>query len=1050
MSSSSSELKSILYKAGAGAGKTTRLTETFLNFAVKFKSENGRFPHIVVTTFTKKATQELRERLILLAQKKQDNDLIEYLQVKSMVHISTIHGVLSLLLKKYGHEIGLSTDFNFVSELEEKKQIKKIIKDLVINNEDFGNLLEENSFKDLIRDIQRYFRFYFTELNFKRADIAYLKKQNIEDLNRLKSELDEIANQILESSSNEAWQAYAEACLNLKWLQPNEEITDFSSRLDHFKEQFSKLKSTEKNPAVSAEIKKARSDWNKKTKDFAKKYWHLTDDFLNIHEQQSQLFESLATQTSEKLLQHKIDQAELTMSDLELFSAILLQKSPTAFDYFSREWNFWMVDEYQDTSPLQVRLLKAMIGSSPQFIVGDPQQSIYLFRGARSEVFEEKKQNFIRDNMTVAELMTNYRSQAPVLNFINTFFTRLSTQFAKMEIGHNQPPVQSLPAIQIFKIPQREQVEDKKSELSDSDSADEPSDQGDESESILNIETQDHMKTVVAEIQLLINSGVDPQSICVLARDNKTLDQLAYFALQYRLPIQQHSGGGFFDRLEVKDALAILQFLINPHDNLNLLTLFRSPWLSIPDSVIHLHLLPGVASNWQHLSKNMSDHQVINYLIVKQGLLNSRGIVQVFQDILFERGLFEFAHRLDSSGRREANLWKIVSMVSEIEKTSGDFFELQDSIEQAVDPDSQSQDSDATPVIEPKKISLMTIHASKGLQFDYIFMPMLQKNPRAVRFDGLTYHEDQGTWSLPVRHPESSMTTYSIDAHQHKVRLAEREEQESERLLYVALTRAIKGIRLFWHSTYKGKKNWAHLFPLPVDIGTHQLGEVSYEVKQQVGKPEVYQDDLIEEKVVRSVWQEKQKIDARLNISEILQIKNVDEVPLEIKIKSIYKASFGVEAHRLFESLKYQDVEQLIKNIKDENLIKAIRYLTTVNEVPFMQMIKNGFVEWGFVIQRSENKIQGQIDLWYSDDQTDYIVDYKTGKKEYVQKAMRQLEFYACCLNKMKKLKNRKLKLIVIYPLQEEIVIKEIENDHRQLSLDHFFKSGLVDFAGSN
>ena len=119
-------------------------------------------------------------------------------------------------------------------------------------------------------------------------------------------------------------------------------------------------------------------------------------------------------------------------------------------------------------------------------------------------------------------------------------------------------------------------------------------------------------------------------------------------------------------------------------------------------------------------------------------------------------------------------------------------------------------------------------------------------------------------------------------------------------------------------------------------------------------------------------------------------------------------------------------------------------------DVPMMDLIRHGHVEWGFVIQREKNKIQGQIDLWYSSGDFDYIIDYKTGRKEYTDRALKQLEFYACCLNEMKKLKNKKLKLVVIYPLIEEMVIKEIENDQLQLSLDHFFRSGLEDFAGSN
>ena len=81
----------------------------------------------------------------------------------------------------------------------------------------------------------------------------------------------------------------------------------------------------------------------------------------------------------------------LTISDLENYSLRLIQSFPDAAHEFSQTWDFFMIDEYQDTSPLQVEILNRIVGEKPCFIVGDPQQSIYLFRGARSEVFDAKE-----------------------------------------------------------------------------------------------------------------------------------------------------------------------------------------------------------------------------------------------------------------------------------------------------------------------------------------------------------------------------------------------------------------------------------------------------------------------------------------------------------------------------------------------------------------------------------------------------------------------------------------------------------------------------------
>lgn len=100
MSSPTFELNNIIVRAGAGAGKTTRLTQTVLDVAQGFKKKHARWPRVVVTTFTRKATQELRERLVTVTCRDQSQELLQYVSSPSQVFISTIHGVLNLFLKQ--------------------------------------------------------------------------------------------------------------------------------------------------------------------------------------------------------------------------------------------------------------------------------------------------------------------------------------------------------------------------------------------------------------------------------------------------------------------------------------------------------------------------------------------------------------------------------------------------------------------------------------------------------------------------------------------------------------------------------------------------------------------------------------------------------------------------------------------------------------------------------------------------------------------------------------------------------------------------------------
>ena len=132
MSSSAPELKfnypNLFIRAGAGAGKTTRLISTFIDFLQKFKLHNNKFPKVVLTTFTRKSTQEIKERLLVKALELNDQDLFAYINKKSFVHISTIHGVLGLFLNQYQDDVGLSSDFKVLDKEQIRKQNFKELK----------------------------------------------------------------------------------------------------------------------------------------------------------------------------------------------------------------------------------------------------------------------------------------------------------------------------------------------------------------------------------------------------------------------------------------------------------------------------------------------------------------------------------------------------------------------------------------------------------------------------------------------------------------------------------------------------------------------------------------------------------------------------------------------------------------------------------------------------------------------------------------------------------------------------------------------------------
>ncbi len=1005
MPGAASELRDIILRAGAGAGKTTTLTHLFLNHASDFKQQNQRFPRIVVTTFTRKATQELKERLLLLALEQQRADLFHYITNKSQVQISTIHGVLSLFLGRYGNKIGLSSDFKLLSGPQEILVRRKILRRLILSEPEYESLLESYSFRQLEGALQKHYENSFLYKNFR-----YIRKEEFaRDLQRHLMELEalrkECSQQILAETQQASWVKYAEGLQRFSLRVEAEKAPDAILAIKNFfADNPRKPSLSAKNPAVSDDTGDMLASLVGALKDLLDSPEYLPA-YWEEHEKKNEIFHKLAGNFTKDLFETKMTSGSITMGDLELLSLKLVNESPEACQSFASEWDYWMIDEYQDTSPVQVTLLKAMVGDRKSFVVGDPQQSIYLFRGARSEVFQDKVLSVHESGGEAQEKLVNYRSIPRLLHFINYYFLNSSDQFAAMEpapgkeLGDVRNPVAQLRLIEKAEV------------LSG-----------------LSEETQ----AALERIQELMSSGVDAEKICVLSRTRSALESLAKAADAYGVPVQIHVAGGYFARREVKDALAFLKFLVNPHDNVNFLACLRSPWLPIKDQDILSYCHSKAFSFWSQALKLVSDSETrhpVNvmkkYLQMSQGL----GFSFVLRRMLVELGLLDFAQKLDPTGRREANLWKLISNLFEQERSPGfNFLDFVAGLQESPDLESGGEDSDATPVIAPKRVNLMTIHASKGLQFEQVILLGMTSKPRLSQSELFSVDEETGQWSLSLMNEEERKAQPSRLAIRVKEKFNQRELQEHLRVLYVALTRAKDGLTMTWAG--KAEKNsWAATCPLQLTTGTHQEKDFAYSILEGPFEPQVLVHEGLQEQQDPGPWQNEilesthqTMAVTKLIASEMESAAKAQAIPASVLQKALGKAYRGTEAHRIFESLKYTDAETVMETLDDEGLKEAVRFIATTKEVPLLDVIRQGYVEWGFSFQHQDFWIQGQIDLWGKVGVDIWIVDYKTGSSDYAATAFDQLRAYTWALHRMGFVqKDSQVHLAVVYPFEKKI-----------------------------
>lgn len=1005
MSSAAPELKNIILRAGAGAGKTTTLVATFLNFARDFKNRHGKFPRMVVTTFTRKATQELKERLLKETLDQKQDDLFHFVSSKSSVQISTIHGVLSLFLGRYGSTIGLTPDYKILSAGEVRKTARKIMRKYILDNPKLQELLEEYEFSALEKALLHYAEqsLVFPSMEFISAEELEAQSQRLiqESGKKLKS----ICRLIEEETTNAKWTEYAQALGGLSWNIEDGNYEGLFDRIGNFFELNRKPQFLKKTPPFSESLNDDFENIRDQVKDLIDEP-RYRPEFWRKHQENCELFNELAQNFSRDFIKSKLEEGRLSMGDLESLSYKIIQEHPDAAQKFSLEWDYWMIDEYQDTSPTQVELLRALVGEKPFFVVGDPQQSIYLFRGARSEVFQEKVNEVQAQDGDVKIKLVNYRSDPEVLDFFNHYFTKLGPQFAAMtpNPGKERATV-SKPVVQVIVT-----------ETTDEEEADQ------------------EILSTVARIQELLAEGLSPEKICILSRTHKTLEDIAKVAQSYGVPLQLHSGSGFYERREVLDALSILKFLVNPHDNYNFIALLRSPWFYLSDSEIISFCHSSRHSYWKEAQKNLealAESHPLKVLKMLHGLSESMGLSWTLKKALVELGFFDYSARIDSTGRREANLWKVVSLLSQEERRPGfNFLDFLDANLEELSVDEGNEDADATPVIEPKRVNFMTVHASKGLQFDHVILPGMGQDPRASISPFFSVHEKTGQWTLKIRNEETQGMISSQLADEIVEELRRREAEEFNRVLYVALTRAKTGVTLLWDQKI-GKRSWASQTPLNIEEGLHEEKDFSYVVRRDNLKPITLSAEALQEKEIRPAWEapEAKERLKQISVTDMVapsaMVAQMTSPSVSQLLAGLGRAQQGTNAHRLFESLKYSSYESLLE-IADEDFKKPLKFVRETQEIPLLQIIQQGHVEWGFALRKQDTLMQGQIDLWGIVEGTAWVVDYKTGSQKYSDVAFAQLDVYAGALKDMGYLEgSTEVKLAVVYPLDEVVKIKK-------------------------
>ena len=377
-----------------------------------------------------------------------------------------------------------------------------------------------------------------------------------------------------------------------------------------------------------------------------------------------------------------LDFDDLLVKTLELF-----KHSPNILRRYQERFRYIHIDEFQDTNLVQYKIAKCLAGYHKNiFVVGDEDQCIYGWRGANIENIINFRQDF--DNVKCYKLERNYRSTKNILNIANKLIKNNTSRIEKVLWTDNE-----------------------------------------EGELPVYFSAYDETKEaeyVAGSIYNLINRGVQPNQIAVLFRLSAISRLIEEKLLSYNLPYVVSGIFKFFERAEIKNVLAYLRLTVNPKDNESLKRIINFPKRGIGNVSIEKIESLAKSNGVSMLDVVLGDYDLPKAL--KEKLESLKYVYTHLPDS--KEGMYNFCEKLvknaeiygvynkqdDEDNDRLLNISQLMQSIKSFENQNPNS-ELSDYLESITLQNSIEETDDAN-----NSVSVSTIHASKGLEFDYVYI----------------------------------------------------------------------------------------------------------------------------------------------------------------------------------------------------------------------------------------------------------------------------------------------------------------------------------------
>ena len=816
--------------AGAGSGKTYVLMKRFVQILRADLSVNPT--NIVAITFTRKAADEIKGRVRqavseCVEQAQTDLERLrwqEHLQKVESAPISTIHSLCSRILRDNPVETQLDPEFTILEDFEAQDFFKETLQQYLRKN------IKENA--ALRRLVQTYgvnsFVNQVTALGDKLSELV--REDNLaEPYLKAKEELPALQQKLFA-----AVREVIEACeaLGAK-TKGRQTLTEAAGLLDEMQKQLlapepdcSLLDASGvvkvSGKALAAELtnlKNLRQELNHVL--LNAKGCDLVQDWLAVLQE---FYACLSARKQENNV--------LFNDDLDLLAIEHLQKNEALRQKYQERYKYIMVDEFQDTNERQRQLIYLLCGNKLDgknnlFIVGDVKQSIYRFRHADVSVFNKVKEDIAQNAGQNLGMKTNFRSTQSIVESCNTAFCQLM-DLPKEEIclEHHEGANTGGAKVCLMQVPYKS----KDDELGAKED-----------------KWQKEAEAIAAYLQQELPK-VEPQlrpgaSKAILLRAMTHCEILRQTLQGYGINCVVVKGKGFYEQQEVLDILNLLAALHNRYASLELAGALRSNYFGLDDATLTQlfwqtendkplwDVLQAVGSGELQLKLPPEQQALAMQAAERLRSLRQAAALMALPELfaqLWDELKPEFVLSQQENGPSKlANVKKLRRLAQQYCQTKQ--ASLAEWLQNVKDLRASSSKEPAATVQADDALQIMTIHNSKGLEFDLVILPQLDKSVKGdtASIKYLPGKEgEQGLLGIKV--PDKEMQLQNSGVYElAKARDSELEEEESRRLLYVAMTRAQK--QLLMVGTVAEEKLPEAVIALPSAKGWWQQLQAVYE-----------------------------------------------------------------------------------------------------------------------------------------------------------------------------------------------------------------------------